>query len=153
MDERRAGTSPPRRQHETTDASIRNVVLFAVGLFLTLVISMWAMRDLFNYYVTHQGLGPAATPFENVRKLPPASLPQLQTRPAQDMAHYRDEEQEILKSYGWVDKNAGVVRIPIERAMDRLLQKGLPLRTGKPVERVEPGTLLEHTSPKGYTPM
>jgi hypothetical protein len=40
----------------------------------------------------------------------------------------RKHEDERLTSYGWVDKNAGRVRIPIDRAMDLVLQRGLPFR-------------------------
>jgi hypothetical protein len=35
-----------------------------------------------------------------------------------------------LNSYGWIDKSAGVIRIPIDRAMDLLAQRGLPVRDG-----------------------
>ena len=41
----------------------------------------------------------------------------------------------LLNSYGWVDPKAGVVRIPIDRAMDLLLQKGLPVRGKQPEKR------------------
>jgi hypothetical protein len=40
----------------------------------------------------------------------------------------RVREDGLLDSYGWVDENAGTVRIPIERAMDLLVQRGLPVR-------------------------
>jgi hypothetical protein len=36
------------------------------------------------------------------------------------------EQEAILNSYGWVDKEAGVVRIPIERAIELTLERGLP---------------------------
>ena len=41
---------------------------------------------------------------------------------------FRAHEHEVLTTYGWTDKNAGVVRIPIERAKDLLLERGLPVR-------------------------
>jgi len=34
----------------------------------------------------------------------------------------------VLESYAWVDKNAGIVRIPIEEAIRLTLQRGLPTR-------------------------
>ena len=37
----------------------------------------------------------------------------------------------MLDSYGWVDKNAGVVRIPIDEAMKLTLERGLPARPGR----------------------
>ena len=38
------------------------------------------------------------------------------------------QEEQTLHSYGWVDQQAGVVRIPIDRAMELLAQRGLPTR-------------------------
>jgi len=55
------------------------------------------------------------------RELPPS--PRLQVNPTRDLAEYRAEQEEILASYGWVDRNAGIVRIPIERAMDLVAER------------------------------
>jgi len=38
------------------------------------------------------------------------------------------QEENTLHSYGWVDEKAGTVRMPIERAMDLIVQRGLPVR-------------------------
>ena len=46
------------------------------------------------------------------------------------------EENKVLDHYAWVDQNAGVVRIPIERAIDVLAEKGLPYRPAAPEEPV-----------------
>lgn len=54
--------------------------------------------------------------------------PPLRINPLADLQTLRAEEMEILSSYGWVDKDAGIVRIPIEQAMDLLLEQGLPVR-------------------------
>ena len=40
----------------------------------------------------------------------------------------RNEEDQVLTSYSWIDRNAKVVHIPIERAMALTLQRGLPVR-------------------------
>jgi hypothetical protein len=40
----------------------------------------------------------------------------------------RLREENILSTYGWADQNAGTVHIPIDRAMDLLAQRGLPVR-------------------------
>jgi len=39
-----------------------------------------------------------------------------------------DAEQRTLTTYGWVDRNAGIVRIPIDEAMRLTTQRGLPAR-------------------------
>lgn len=44
------------------------------------------------------------------------------------LLQFRQHEQELLTTYGWVDKNTGTVRIPIERAKQLLLERGLPTR-------------------------
>ena len=120
----------PRRSHETTDANIRNLIIFGVGLSLLVIAGLVVSRTVFNYFVGHQGLGPPASPFENVRMLPPE--PRLQVTAPQGLKQYRAAQDEILNSYGWVDQHAGVVRIPIDRAMDILLQKGFPVRNATP---------------------
>jgi hypothetical protein len=56
----------------------------------------------------------------------------------------------ILNNYGYVDEQKGVVHIPIERAMDRLLQQGLPTRRASeisPNEAVEAAQAPEWTIP------
>ncbi len=40
----------------------------------------------------------------------------------------RAAEEKILHSYGWIDQQKGIVRIPIERAMELTAQRGLPAR-------------------------
>jgi hypothetical protein len=61
----------------------------------------------------------------------------LQPHPATDLKRYCEIEQEQLSTYGWVDKNNGLVRIPVDRAMDIVLQKGLPAR---PANQLPPET-------------
>lgn len=55
---------------------------------------------------------------------PPA--PRLQVDPRLDIHDYRAAQERLLTTYGWVDEQAGVVRIPIERAIDILAERGLP---------------------------
>ena len=61
--------------------------------------------------------------------------PRLQTAAPLDLKHYRDDQEKILAGYGWVDSQAGIVRIPVDRAMDLLLQKGYPVRGSSPAKR------------------
>jgi hypothetical protein len=49
--------------------------------------------------------------------------------PAQDLKETQAAEEALLHSYGWVDRAAGVVHIPIQQAMELLLQRGIPVRT------------------------
>ena len=51
--------------------------------------------------------------------------PKLQVDPATDINQLREEENKILNTYGWVDKNKGTVRIPIEQAIELVADRGL----------------------------
>jgi hypothetical protein len=46
---------------------------------------------------------------------------------------FRAKEDQILEHYDVMDKNAGTYRIPIERAKDLLIQRGIPGGTIAPV--------------------
>lgn len=59
-------------------------------------------------------------------RLPPE--PRLQTVPKEDLRILIESQHQALEGYAWVDKNAGVVRIPIEQAMKLTLERGLPAR-------------------------
>lgn len=59
--------------------------------------------------------------------LPPP--PRLQVSPPAELQAFRANEEAELHSYGWIDRAAGVVRIPIDQAMDVVLSNGLPART------------------------
>ena len=54
--------------------------------------------------------------------------PHLETDEPREISNFRMHEEQALHSYGWVDQSAGVVRIPIDRAMELLAQRGLPTR-------------------------
>ena len=54
--------------------------------------------------------------------------PVLQIDPVADLKAYEAQEEALLHSYGWVDKGAGVARIPIDRAIELIAKQGLPHR-------------------------
>lgn len=58
-----------------------------------------------------------------LRVPPPA--PQLQTNPSQDLANFRAEEERRLNTYYWIDRQKGIVHLPIERAMEKLAEQGI----------------------------
>ena len=139
-------------RHETSDADVRAILKFVIGLFIGLVVALFVARWVLNYFVARQGVGPPASPFENSRELPPGGVPRLQVVPPQELRLYKAQQEELLNSYGWVDEKDGIVRIPIVRAMDLLLQKGLPVQTSPPQGPLQPGAVPQYKVPKGFTP-
>jgi hypothetical protein len=59
-------------------------------------------------------------------QIPPE--PRIEEHPAIEIQELHAQEDQTLSTYGWMDKNKGVVRIPIERAMELQLQRGFPTR-------------------------
>ena len=55
--------------------------------------------------------------------------PQLEIDERGQLDKIRIDEEQTLSSYNWVDQKAGTVRIPIDRAMDLIAQRGLPVRS------------------------
>lgn len=138
MDEAKPQAGGMERRYETQDVSLHGMVYSGVGLAALVILGLLASWFVFKYYVQVQKLGPPASPFDNTRTLPPA--PRLQVNPAEDLKVYRSEEDVKLNTYGWVDKGAGIVHIPIERAMELSLERGFPVRKGSEASegKVEP---------------
>ena len=122
--------------HEETDAEIAPLVRFAIFLAaITLVIA--ALTVGFYRYLDAREVAlkaprhPLGAGVD--RPLPPA--PRLQTYPFDDVKVFRREEARLLEHYHWIDRSAGTVRIPIDRAMDLLVARGLPHRAAAPQEQ------------------
>lgn len=113
--------------YERSDADVRSLVKFGITLLVILVAVFFSMEWIFFYFAKSQQLGPPASPFENARVLPPQ--PRLQVKPHLDLHAYCEAQLEQLNTYGWVDAHNEVVRIPVDRAMDLIIQRGLPARS------------------------
>jgi hypothetical protein len=115
--------------HEVTDAEAGPLVKFVAFLALTTAITAAVVVGLYKYLDTREirekaGHYPLAVGIE--RPLPPS--PRLQSYPLDDMQELRKNESLVLDHYGWVDKSKGVVRIPVDRAIELLATRGLPHR-------------------------
>lgn len=110
--------------HETTDVNLKPVVIAGIGLLVILAITAVLMFGLFDVMKYQEArMSPPANPLAAVdgQRVPPA--PRLQAHPLKDLDELRKAEHELLTTYAWKDKNAGIVRIPIARAMELLAQR------------------------------
>ena len=107
--------------HEHSDVRARPVAVAGIGLFVILVLVAAAMLGFYQVLAMRAArLSPPANPLAAAEgpRLPPE--PRLQVHPVRDLHELRAAESAILDHYGWVDQKAGVVRIPIDRAIDLL---------------------------------
>jgi hypothetical protein len=92
------------------DIDVRRVIgaggIVAASVVLALGISRALLAEL--------GAG-IDDPSRAPRELPPP--PREQVHPTVDYQQYRAAEQARLEAYAWLDRGAGIVQIPIERAM------------------------------------
>jgi hypothetical protein len=139
--------------YETRDVKVRPLAVFIAGLTVVGIATylvVYAIIRLFSAQAARQDaqLAPTAGLVQpqapGVERLPPE--PRIQANPAADLKALRDEEAAILTTYGWVDRQGGVVRVPIDVAMRQVLEQGLPVRqpetappaTGTPAPATQP---------------
>lgn len=110
----------PTINHEVTDIPLTGttraaiVTLVVVGSIMLLVYGAW----LFFQAQARKG-DPGTPPMAEQNyghRLPP--LPRVQSTPTTDLARHRAAQDGKLGSYAWVDRNGGIVRIPINRAIE-----------------------------------
>ena len=116
--------------YEKSDANIDLLIKMAAGVAVLVIVALTGVAIMWRVfaYSTVYTDDMAGSPLAPMRTLPPP--PRLQTTPASDLKEVREAEAELLGNYAWIDKSKGVVRIPIDRAMDLLAERGLP--AGKP---------------------
>jgi hypothetical protein len=123
-----AGAANDSVSHEESDIDIGGIFKFMLGLTIAAAavhVVIWFMFVWFQAAAAGADVPNSLRVGEDVR-IPPE--PRLQVDPRQDLSTYREREAALLDGYRWVDKNAGVVRIPIDEAMKRLIERGVPTR-------------------------
>jgi hypothetical protein len=124
---------------EREDMSARAVFGFLVGLAIVTVLVYFVLQGVYSYLDSYERAHqPPQNPLvqkteADTRQVTPDETgkfpqPSLETNERQQLNDVRLPEEESLNSYGWVDQKAGVVHIPIERAMELVAQRGLPVR-------------------------
>ncbi len=129
----------PGVSYEPRQPDLRVVLAFLAALALATVmvlLVLWGMFSHLRAKAAQQGPLPSPRMFTSPPNVPP---PQLQPDPVADYNVYRLSATETLNSYGWVDQKAGVARIPIDKAMDLVAERGLPWKA--------PGTGPAPTAP------
>lgn len=121
--------------HETSDAHFKSVLVTGVALLGIMVLGLlvsWGVYAFFKEHTAAPGSHAETMTQPDLGKLPPG--PNLQTDPHAALLVLRRAEDSVLLSYGWVDKDSGVVRIPIDRAMELLVKRGVPYREKEEVK-------------------
>jgi len=150
--EMKPANSAEHGDFERRDISVTAVMYFLAGLAVGIVLAYFLVNGLYKFLNHHfeaeqTPVSPLVTNRpSDTRHLPPEyktdaegsdyqkylkknfPQPQLELNERTELNDIRLREEDTLSTYGWVDQKAGVVRIPVDRAMDLLIQRGLPVR-------------------------
>jgi hypothetical protein len=110
-----------------------------IGLIVLTIVVLLVAYWLFDDFAARRAkLQMPPSPLAETRQ--PLPEPRLQVAPAQDLQQMRAAEEAVLSSYAWVDEAAGFVRMPIARAIELLLERGLPVWRENRAPQTEDGT-------------
>ncbi len=140
-----------REGYEITDVSVQGIMVFLVALFISVgvfFVFCFGMGKVINNRLTAHDGPPNQW---NQANLPAGKRRNMESDPAlrqqelkqltqsfptprlqgddgnQDTADLHEREDLLLDNYSWVDRSKGTVRIPIDRAMELIAQRGLPV--------------------------
>lgn len=124
----------PAHPRADRELSLRGILGFGAGVLILAVAAALVCTALLGALTSRlkrQDPPPSPLAEASVPVLPPE--PRLQRSPPADMARFRAHELAFLGSYGWVDRKAGIARIPVERAIELTVDGGLsPALTDAP---------------------
>jgi hypothetical protein len=135
---------PGLKGYERSDVAVKWVFGFIAALFLGGIalhfVIAWQLERL-------RKQSPPADQWARTGQVRSLDLvqqkvPRLQISPPAELQAFREREEAQLHSYGWINRTAGVARIPIERAMNLLVEKHLGvgtsnIQTGKSVLQLQ----------------
>ena len=107
--------------HEQREVDVRFIVISLITLLIGAFLCCLLVIGIFRYF--HNEYLPAQATYVQP-PLPPE--PRVEEKPYLQLQNLRTLEDHVLSSYAWVDQNEGTVRVPIDRAIDMVAQKGLP---------------------------
>lgn len=121
--------------HELRDVRANTLLAFAVALAVIVVLACLFLIWLFDTFQRRaERHDPVLSPLVESQE-PPA--PRLEIKPSRNLAQQRAAEDRLLTRYRWIDKEEGVVQIPIERALELVADEGLPAPAASPPEQEE----------------
>jgi hypothetical protein len=129
MSELRNGQDNVEVVHEESDVNVAAIIRYGIGLLVIgafILVFLWWLQGTYarqNERAQTQ-VYPLAAGQQD--RLPP--FPRFQENPQQELQDLRAKQKALLEGYQWINKDAGVARIPIEDAMKIVVEHGLPAR-------------------------
>ena len=136
--------------YERRDIGVSGVLYFLLGLAIAGLLSYFLVRGLYSYLdkrseAEQAPINPLVTNAPADTRSIPRDYPQgtfpnpkLEEDERGQLNSIRLKEEQMLSTYDYIDKSAGTIRIPIDRAMDLIAQRGLPVREQSAIHVLAP---------------
>jgi hypothetical protein len=136
------GHSGHGTEFEREDLGTRGIFAFMIGLAVTGVVIYFIIVGMFDFLdkyersqmTTASPLVTSTDPLSRVitqadmdKAFKDNGAPMLETNERGQFRDFLMNQEDQLNSYGWVDREGGMAHIPIERAMQLIVQRGLPV--------------------------
>jgi hypothetical protein len=118
----------PTVGHETKDANVRAILITGGVLAVGAALVCLLVYGIFWYLADHPLTAAPSNPMAETDRQQVPPVPRIEEHPAIELKDLHSQEEKILSTYGWTEKRTGIVRIPIDRAMELQLQRGFPTR-------------------------
>jgi len=123
---------------EHQDLSPKGIVYFLIALSLGIVVIYFIVYGIYGFLdkvnkENQATMSPMVAPQADTRNVGDSNIqafpqPRLEENERTELRKFIEDEDTKLATYNWVDKDKGIVQIPIDRAMDLVVQRGLPVR-------------------------
>ncbi len=153
------GHSGPEAEFEHEDLGTRGVFAFMIGLAVIGVVIYFIIVGMYSFLDNYErsqmltaspldtskgAISRVVTQADMDKTFKDNGAPMLETNERGQFRDFLMNQEGQLNSYGWVDQKTGVAHIPIERAMDLIVQRGLPVvPPGKPSGMTNSAKALE----------
>jgi len=119
-------STPRGDRYERSDADARPI--FLAGFVLALLLAAALAVSTWFSQAPLMGTEASGVMPDQTTPSPGSTSPELQALPAEELREQRAWEQSMLTGTEWIDPVNGVVRIPVERAIELSLREGFPVR-------------------------
>lgn len=123
--------------HENYDLALGGILKFALGLTIVCLVCMIGLRMTLGRFENRRHAEESKRPARLDESPAPPRGGDLAENPARDRPEIRAGEIRRLQTYGF-DEDRGVARIPIDRAMEIVAQRGVAVRTATPPATATP---------------
>lgn len=119
---------PGQDRFEKSDASFKTIGVWMIIIVILVLLTAFGVWAYFMYArnAGHEKAlaerSPLLAPGEVAQTIPG---PVLQINPAAELKVFDAQQEKALSTYSWVSREAGIVRLPIDVAIKKVLQPGV----------------------------